>query len=301
MVAIVIALTGAVMYGEQPPTEELQDQQPTSRPDAPTRADRFEVVSVRESIPDRNIAAGARGGAGSSGCIGLPQIGPGRLVFNNHSLYTMIVHAYGLICSDVSRTGLISGGADWVRSDKWVVQAVIPEGAGLQTSGIVTPFRPAISDPRLRKMLQNLLADRFKLVTHLESKEIPMYALTVAKSGAKLQHPENVPCSLGDDGFFKPLQPGQKPYCSLRFRNRAISDFIAVIRTFLDRPVIDKTGLSGEFEFRLLFSDPNRPAVDPAGPSIFTALEEQLGLKLENSKGPVEVLVIDSVSKPTEN
>jgi uncharacterized protein (TIGR03435 family) len=264
--------------------------------------DTFEVVSIRQSIPDRNIPVGGRGGSGGgAGCRGLPQIDPGRIVFNNHSLYTLIAHAYGLVCSDVDATGLISGGPEWARTDKWVVQATIPQDAGLQTSGIIAPMRPAIGDPRLRKMLQNLLADRFKLLIHRVTKEIPTYTLTVAKGGSKLQHPENVPCTARGDNNIVPLKSGQKPYCSLEMVSMAISDFTALIRMSLDRPVIDKTGLAGTYEFRLLYSQPNRPSDDPAGPSIFTAVEEQLGLKLESAKGPVEILVIDSVERPTEN
>ena len=150
-------------------------------------------------------------------------------------------------------------------------------------------------------MLQSLLADRFQLKFHRESKELPIYILTVAKSGSKMR-----PRTEGDGGaprsmlFQGPRLPG---------RNLSVTDLAAGLQKMaLDRPVIDKTGLSGKFDFDLTW----RPELQQVGqggtaisnsdvPDIFTAVQEQLGLKLESSKGRVEVLVIDSVQKPSEN
>jgi uncharacterized protein (TIGR03435 family) len=151
-------------------------------------------------------------------------------------------------------------------------------------------------------MLQSLLADRFQLKFHRETRELLLYILTVAKSGSKMR-----PRTEGDGGaprsmlFQGPRLPG---------RNLSVTDLAAGLQKMaLDRPVIDKTGLTGKFDFDLTW----RPELQQVGgqggtaisnadvPDIFTALQEQLGLKLESSKGPVEVLVIDSVSRPTEN
>src|SRR5262249_33534532 len=128
--------------------------------------DRFEVVSIRKSSPETTPVGGRGGGGGASApCIGLPEIDPGRIIFNNQTLYTLIAHAYGFVCFDAETTIPIPGGLDWVRSEKWVVQALAPQGVLFDNSRPVAPFRP-IADLRLRAMLQNLLADRFKVVTH---------------------------------------------------------------------------------------------------------------------------------------
>jgi uncharacterized protein (TIGR03435 family) len=149
-----------------------------------------------------------------------------------------------------------------------------------------------------QKMLQALLADRFKLVTHSETRELPIYALVLAKGGAK-------------------LGPIQATGSSVSTSNRRIevqmSNSVAVLAEELSkvvgRDVIDKTGIQGRYDLKLRWtpddragppSDGSASAVD-SGPSIFTALQEQLGLKLESQKGQVPVLVVDSVAMPSEN
>jgi uncharacterized protein (TIGR03435 family) len=148
-------------------------------------------------------------------------------------------------------------------------------------------------------MLQSLLADRFQLKFHRETRELPLYVLTVAKGGSKMR-----PRTEGDGGaprsmlFQGPRLPG---------RNLSVADLAGGLQKMaLDRPVIDKTGLAGKFDFDLTWRRELQQVGGQGGtnsdvPDIFTALQEQLGLKLESAKGPVEVLVIDSVSKPTEN
>jgi uncharacterized protein (TIGR03435 family) len=156
-------------------------------------------------------------------------------------------------------------------------------------------------------MLQALLAERFKLVLHRETREGPIYELRFATGGPKLEHHK--------DGPFFPEDPpkvrdDEMPWIGVC---GSIEDFVAEqLQPFFDRPLINKTGLTGVFKGRLSF-DPRAGGVIgppgfiesfgafPPGPSIFTALQEQLGLKLESSRGPVEVLVIDSFSEPTEN
>jgi uncharacterized protein (TIGR03435 family) len=309
--AATVALAGVVVFAKEL-AERMQEQ--TVSPPAAT--ERFEVVSIRQSMPDSNVPPGGRGGVGGGpgGCKGgAPQVDPGRIGFSNNSLYTLIAWAHGLDCLDAKATGLISGGPEWVGSDQWVIQATIPAAAGLNVPvglQLPPPGRAPISDPKLQRMLQNLLADRFNLTLNRETREVPVYALTVAKGGPKLQHPEDVPCTpINPRNPGAPRKEGEKPKCMMQFR-LSMADFPAALRLLLDRPVIDKTGITGIFEFRLVWAfDPTAgPAggpgigpLDPSGPSIFTALQEQLGLKLESSKGPVEVLVIDSVSKPTQN
>jgi uncharacterized protein (TIGR03435 family) len=192
-------------------------------------------------------------------------------------------------------------------------------------------------------MLQAILEDRFGLKSHRETREVPVYALTVLKGGIKLQALPAGGCDPRDpskprpvrgtpDGLTEVLQPGQKPTCAQLFVTAKgsddpsttlyatasnLTDFAGALRTVLDRPVINRTGITGMFDFRLQFAasrsaagpalnSPGTPASpppvsDPPGPSIFTAIQDQLGLKLEAAKGPGEFLVIDSVQRPTDN
>jgi uncharacterized protein (TIGR03435 family) len=169
-------------------------------------------------------------------------------------------------------------------------------------------------------MIQSLLADRFKLTVHRETKELPIYVLTVAKSGSKLHAAapaaeENIP--LGP-----PMPDGPQANHSIRMNGRGdlsvmaqnLDRFADLLSHQLGRPVINKTGLTGDVDFTLRWTpDDGRgqmpggqppeaaPPAEANGPSLFTALQEQLGLKLESQKGPVETIVIDHVERPSEN
>jgi uncharacterized protein (TIGR03435 family) len=171
-------------------------------------------------------------------------------------------------------------------------------------------------------MLQSLLEDRFKLKVHWEKKDIPVYALVIAASGAKLQPFREGSCVRitmdPTDGPQTPPPPAPGETRCLGSNRR--SELNPIIMTFqaqgisvdqfsrmlsLDRPVINKTGISGLFDFHVEYANPTLSAVAQqadvaAGPSIFTVVE-QLGLKLESSKGPGDFLVIDHIERPTEN
>lgn len=168
-------------------------------------------------------------------------------------------------------------------------------------------------------MLQALFEDRLKLKIHRETRPVPVYDLTVNKGGLKVQRLEDSTCVAFDSALLPPeaAAPGQTPPkgCGSLRLGRGIFDFNDMSmeeltqhlsRNILDRPVIDKTGVAGRFNFHLEFApDENTPLLfsraDPqTGPSIFTAIE-RLGLKLESAKGPHEFLVIDSVQRPSEN
>lgn len=267
---------------------------------------RFDVASIRPRGPDQSGHIPLRLPFGSE-CNGdVPQVSPSRIALNGN-FYTLLVMAYGLDCVSADGTALVTGGPGWVKTDLWTLQAVIPEADGLQVSPekCRSVCRAWIRDARVQRMLQNLLAERFKLVVHWETKEVPVYALTVANGGPKLQHPEGPACSLPGDSN----NPGQnvtppKPGCTLGLRNGSMADFAASIVS-LDRPVVDRTAITGTYEFRLVF-DPRRDLIstlgtEPTGQSVFTALQQQLGLKLESAKAPADILVIDSVEKPSEN
>lgn len=167
------------------------------------------------------------------------------------------------------------------------------------------PDHPGMgNDRQIRAMAQGLLKDRFQFAFHIEKKELSVYAVTLAKSGPKL--------SKTADASGAPLPSFGIGPGALSIRNGTIADFISLIlNAILDRPVVDQSGLTGRFDFTMKYTPdasqaiagtPER-ATDPAEapPDLFTAMQQQLGLKLESTKAPVDVLLIDRLEKPSEN
>ena len=140
-------------------------------------------------------------------------------------------------------------------------------------------------------MLQQLLADRFQLHVHTETKEGPIYKLVIAKSGFKLKNAPDSERPRGSSWGRDRIQVLNGPIGSLAF---SLSDI-------LGRTVMDKTGLAGRYEIDLKWTPDELQGTPDAGPTMFTALQEQLGLKLESAKGPVETFVVDHVERPSEN
>jgi len=156
----------------------------------------------------------------------------------------------------------------------------------------------APSRAEYRQMLQALLADRFKLKVHREMREMNVYALVVGKSGPKLK--ESAP-DASPMGYMNVVG---RNYRATRAKATMDDVVQAITNSFLDRPVLDKTGLTGTYNLSLIYTPDirsNRGEPDPNDISIFTAVQEQLGLKLEPQKASIEVLVVDSVEKPSEN
>ncbi len=154
-------------------------------------------------------------------------------------------------------------------------------------------------EPNLRQqqeMIQNLLADRFQLKFHRDQRELPVYAIQVAKGGAKLTpaaKPEDQPNQQGNSHGTEMTQT---------YTNCSIPDFILGMQFFLDRPVVDQTGLTGHYDFTFRYTADEVHATDPnAPPGLFTAVQEQLGLKFEPTKAPVAVFVIDHIERPSPN
>ena len=146
---------------------------------------------------------------------------------------------------------------------------------------------------QMQLMFQQLLASRFKLAFHLERKELAVYTLRVAKGGTRLIR---TTAAASDYTEFR-SDAGE-----LRITNKSMGEIAEVLRYFVDRPVLDQTGLAGRFDFVLKWTPDEAQGSDPnAPPGLFTAFQEQLGLKLEPIKAPVDVLVIDHVEWPTEN
>ena len=142
-------------------------------------------------------------------------------------------------------------------------------------------------------MMQAVFAERFGMKAHMEPREMPAYALVVAKSGSKLKNPADTATGIsqfrGNNGVVK-------------WANSPLTDLQFLLARETGRPVVDKTGLTGRYDFTLEYTPLAHAETDESGrPSIFAALEEQLGLKLVSAKLPVEVLVVDAIEQPTEN
>jgi uncharacterized protein (TIGR03435 family) len=276
----------------------------------------FEVASVKPTAPspDGRIRIMMRGGPGTSD--------PGQITYKGRSLKDLISSAYGVKSFQVSGPG-------WLDSERFDIDAKIPEGT---------------TKEQFNMMMQNLLAERFKLAVHHETKDFPLYELTIAKGGPKLKAstedpsaatgpPPPGPPPIGKDGL--PQLPAGRPGLMMNAlpgghrRVMAVVQPVSVLADMLsnlmDGPVIDKTGLTGKFDFTLEFvpepgfgagplgaPPPPPPSLDPGQPAglaaadqlsgLFTALQEQLGLKLERKKGPLDVWVVDRAEKvPAEN
>jgi uncharacterized protein (TIGR03435 family) len=243
----------------------------------------------------------------------------GRLTATGVTLRMLIGAAYGgpQPLADFQ----IIGGPSWIGSDRF---DVIAKATGDPQPG------PNGPPQEMFLMIRTLLEDRFHLVVKRETRELPVYALLMARDdrrpGPQL-NPAAVDCAAlrGRGAPASPPQPGERPSCGIRV---APGDMVGGGMTILqlagalsrmpavNRTVVDRTGLTGAFDFELKWTPgtggqfaaggappgaPPLPPIDPNGPSIFAAVQEQLGVKLESTKGPVDVIVIDRAEQPTED
>lgn len=259
-------------------------------PDAVVNGPAFEVASVK-----LNKMLDARRGA---------SIQPGRFVRTAIPLRQLINVAY-----DIAFHGRdVVGGPEWVDSDRFDI-----EGRGDFTLADYLPTADG-SPGLVYQMLRTLLAERFKLVIHAEAREQPIFALVMAnrdgKLGPQLKR-SNVDCdavlrAFAKNGKWQPaLEPGKGPPCSrggpegrLVVEDLSMFQIAAILSGSANRVVKDQTGLTGNFDLTLEWA-PDEAALNAGGVSIFTAMQEQLGLKFESQRGPVEVIVIDQVERPT--
>ena len=246
----------------------------------------FEVATIKRAAPD------------AQGQFIRPS--PGRLSIINMTLLQMIRFAYG---EGMAYNLEITGGPSWIDKDRYDLE-------GKAASQVPLSERQA--------MLKTLLADRFGLKVHTDSKEVNVYAMTVARSDGKLG-PKVQSWDGTCSGRDAPPSNGnpKSPRCGAFFRPpgmefegvtmEIVADFLSNPATNLGRPVVDKTGLTGEYTMQLEFqfrrSGPPGDAapVDEFSASLSTALREQWGLKLQSAKGNIEVIVVDQASRPTEN
>ena len=234
---------------------------------------RFDVVSIKRNNTSSKFAAN-------------PPLRGGRMKYTNVTLMEMVTVAYPV---DLLH---IRGGPRWAEDERYDVEATSSESS--------------VSGQRYRQMVQAMLAERFQLTAHFEQRQETIYYLSVDKKGLRLKEtPDGACVPVTPD---KPLPPPDK-YCGRYLASqRHFEGFgmrmakLAEVLTFVvESHVIDRTGLAGIFDVRLDYAPPDDPPVPDGPPAIFTALPEQLGLRLEPAKGPVDVLVIDHVSRPSEN
>jgi uncharacterized protein (TIGR03435 family) len=239
----------------------------------------FEVASIK---PNRSAEQGATWRFDSGG----------RFAGENIPLKFLITTAWTL------KESQLSGLPGWADSEKYDIQA--------KTEG--TP-----SEDQTFAMLRTLLADRFKMTSHWVTKKQSVFALVIAKGGAKLQPSKEGTCVVASADN-APVQSGEKApdYCGTYFARGGqvdghrilISQLMVALGSQLDYPVIDKTGLKGAYDIHFTWNPDeatNDGADNSAGASIFTSMQEQLGLRLQSTKGPVKVLVIDHIEMPSEN
>lgn len=282
---------------------------------------RFEVVSVKPCKDEPAAPTGARQGG-----PGVSNASPGRINIPCATVETLVNTAYirfGQPLLNDSGNGVgdykrIAGGPSWTRSEKYAIEA--------RAEG--TPDAKVMLGP----MLQSVLEDRFQLKVHRETEERPMYAMSVAKGGLKLKPIGPDGCKAVDRGGVQSFNrdpkahvaamlAGEMPMCgSMTMTSDAglrtwiiggttLDHFASTLSGAMDRRVLDRTGISDQFNIRIGFVPDDhtpapiaRPPVDPPvgpGPDIFEALDQQLGLKLEPTRGPAGYLVIDRVERPT--
>jgi uncharacterized protein (TIGR03435 family) len=227
-------------------------------------APQFEVATVKSSPPP----------AGDTININLGAVRNGKVTMTNVSLSDCLKFAYGIVSDDQL------AGPDWIKSKDVRFDIVAQAPAD-------TPRE------QLMLMLQRLLAERLKLMLHHEQKERSYLALTVGKNGVKIQKAKG-DASAGNLAVPGRIQANQMP----------MSGLATLLSRFERETIVDRTGLEGQFGFKLEWTSDHGPvpADGASGPSLFTAVQEQLGLKLESRKGPLDVLVVDHAEKvPTEN
>ena len=268
------------------------------------------AAQTPEQLPSFEVASVRINTTGTMNRLFRPSPG-GSLDTTNVRLRDLVTFAYQV------RPFQVEGGPDWMDSIGFDIAA--------KAEGEVPPLRPGGPAGPFQLMMRSLLADRFKLAVHNETKDLPVYALTLAREDGKLG-PTLKPSTSDCEALMKaalerggaPPPPGA-PFCGLRMSPTrlemggfGLSELVNALGNLLGRTVVNRTGLAGPHDLTLSYSPEQLPgvplppgvpppAVDPNAPSIFTALQEQAGLKLESTRGPVQVIVIDRAEMPVED
>jgi uncharacterized protein (TIGR03435 family) len=285
-----------------------------------TAAQTFQIPpGARAEAPDPNVplyfeAASVKPNKEGGPGAGIQRRPGGRLNTTNTPVNLLITFAYqiqGYQLIDVP---------DWARNERFDIVAKL--------EGDPAPVTPPAPDHMMLAM-RTLLADRFKLKLRKETREMDIYALVMARPGGKpgqalkvstdecgQRQGLNAPRPQGESAGPPTRLDGTPIFCGMRqqpgriqFNGMPLSQFAQGISPRVGRQVVDRTGLTGEWSFELSFAPPQQgppgadaPApADPNAPDLFTAVQEQLGLKLEATKGPVDVYVVESIERPTED
>jgi len=291
IVAVAIA-SACGLLGSTPTQAPLQAQNTTAAgPQAPKYS--FEVISIKPTQT-----------RGSSFVSGFTADGYRA---NHDTIMQVIVQAFGVSAYSVT------GAPPWLSEDTYDIEAKMDEA----TAEAMKAMSPDQRKAAQRQMLQAMLADRLALKTHSETMDGSVYFLTTGKGGAKLQtaDPGKALQLMGPDGggVSGVIARGRGSEGGRRYNATSVNMayFVKFLTIELRKPVIDKTGLTGTYDFALEFApdqapraandDPSAPPSDLGAASIFTAIQQQLGLKLEAGRGPVQTFVIDHVERPSGN
>lgn len=309
-IALAVAVTSSLVRGQSAQVQQSSQTNaaaPGAASDAAAPA--FEVASVKAHTPDPSGRVFISMGGGDAS----------RYTATNVTAKMLITLAYNI------KNFQVLGGPSWIDSNHYDVDAKVPDD---QVDEIRKLPRSQQMD-RMRPMVRALLADRFKLSVTEGTKELPVFALVLAKGGSKLtesappppRDPSAPPMPLGPSRSNGPPPPAPGGFYMFMGADRQaiiagnsvpLSNLVNMFSQQLGREVLDQTGLKGYYTFKLSWSseqglgggalppDPNNSTAD-AGESIFTAMQEQLGLKLEDTKAPVETVTIDHIEEPSPN
>lgn len=265
---------------------------------------RFEVVSIKPSSHDLYPPNIDEEDPCSSA---VPRLTGRQLSSGTTTLYALIALAYnpwkqsGGACTFAIRSSLVSGGPAWLKSQRHSVQMLFPENSDTAAYERLLTTGEA---PDVQRMLQTMLAERFDLALRRLTREMPVYLLTVADTASASQR--RMAASTSAQAIPERFGPGintsypagaeGKRYTSMAFKKQSMSRLAQRLGTAAQRPVLDRTGITGEFDFILEF--------DESGflrPTLVTAIQEQLGLKLQPTRAPVDVIVVERARMPTAN
>jgi uncharacterized protein (TIGR03435 family) len=286
---IFITFLAALCGGIASPTAHAQTSEPPAA-NPGVKPLEFDVVSIKPNKTGTTMI-----GEGVIGHFAVTKMTRDGFSSANVTAKSLIATAYGL------REYLISGGPSWIESTRYDIEAKVAD------FNAVNSLPPAeisnstqLTKAQRSQMIRSLLTDRFKLAAHYDTKDAPIYELVIDKGGSKLQE-----FKLGDADHNQLRDP------ELRMTNLGhlagqevtAASLVDTLSQLLQYPVVDKTGLTGKYVINLQYTPDTGPATDSpdsTGTSIFTALQQQLGLTLASTKGPVKTLVIDHIEQPSE-
>jgi uncharacterized protein (TIGR03435 family) len=258
LLATVIAAAASPALGQTAPPAPQQQS-------SPTQAFSFDAVTIKPDDAGR----------------GHLRLTPDSFSMGGMPAWILIRTAYGVLLENQ-----VEGLPGWAKSENIAVEAKIDP----ETTAALNKLPAAERWKQMQLMLQVMLADRFALKAHRDSRDLPIYVLTVAKSGLKMN-------KTSADGL-----GGNAKYNTdkITAHGTSVEALAANLSFTVGGEIVNKTGLDGGYDFTLDFAPDGADASDTR-PSIFTALEEQLGLKLEPARGPVDVIVVDHIERPTAN